>query len=186
MDSDSPDPGQATIKTLFALSGNVCAFRDPRYGACEERLTDPSWRGTKACICHIAGRKPQSARFNPEMTNAERRSFDNLLLRRPTHHVLIDELESHRFSVELLLEMKNDGLESAEPSERWISQENLAEVVRRLHVTMQVLWRGQEELLNVELDQQDATSDGDASVSIQRERDGTFSVINLDWAKPGM
>jgi hypothetical protein len=46
-------PGLPIIKTLFALSCNICAFP-----GCEERLTDPAWRETKADVAHIRGKKP--------------------------------------------------------------------------------------------------------------------------------
>ena len=45
------------VKTLFALSGNRCAFYDPEglRPTCEEPLCDPAWRSVKARICHIYG-----------------------------------------------------------------------------------------------------------------------------------
>src|SRR3984957_2457586 len=97
-------PNDPTIKTLFAVSGNVCAFRDPegRLPACEEHLTDPEWKSVKARICHIAGRRPDSARHVEAMTDDQRAHFDNLILLCPTHHVLVDDLEPDRFTIESL------------------------------------------------------------------------------------
>lgn len=41
-------------------------------------------------ICHIEGEKEMSSRFNSNMTEEQRRSFDNLILLCPTHHTIID------------------------------------------------------------------------------------------------
>lgn len=57
-------PGAATVKTLFALSGNVCA-----YPGCEQPLTDPAWRSVRGRIGHIYGERPGSARFDDAMTH---------------------------------------------------------------------------------------------------------------------
>lgn len=58
----SKKPGLTTIKTLFALSCNRCA-----YPGCDLRLTDPAWGGVKADIAHIRGEKPGAARYAPEI-----------------------------------------------------------------------------------------------------------------------
>jgi hypothetical protein len=42
-------------------------------------------------ICHIEGEGGKSARYNPNMTQEERKSFNNLILLCPTHHTLIDK-----------------------------------------------------------------------------------------------
>jgi hypothetical protein len=94
-------PPIPVAKTLFALSGNVCA-----YDGCEEKLTDPSWTTVKADIAHICGDRPGAQRFDPSMTDAERDSFDNLILLCPNHHRMIDGLEPERHTVEMLREMK--------------------------------------------------------------------------------
>jgi hypothetical protein len=89
-----------TMKTLFVMSGNVCAFLDPdpasREPGCEQQLTDPKWESVKACICHIAGRKPGRARYDESMTDKQRAEFDNLILICPNQHLLIDKPEPGR------------------------------------------------------------------------------------------
>ncbi len=42
-------------------------------------------------IAHIEGALPTSARFNENMTNEQRRGYENLLLMCGTHHTIIDE-----------------------------------------------------------------------------------------------
>jgi tetratricopeptide (TPR) repeat protein len=73
-----------TLKLLFAQSGNRCAFP-----GCPEKLTynDDT---VLAEICHIQGYSPDSARYNPEMTNQERNSLQNLVLMCAKHHTIID------------------------------------------------------------------------------------------------
>jgi hypothetical protein len=90
-----------TIKTLFALSRNVCAHEH-----CEQKLTDPRWGEVLADIAHIEGLRPGSARYNPTMTDKERRSFDNLILLCPVHHRLVDRLEADDYPVSRLRMMK--------------------------------------------------------------------------------
>ncbi len=93
------------IKTLFALSRNICAFTDvdSRRG-CEERLTDPAWGRVKGQIAHIRGWLPGSARHDPDYESPHR--YENLILLCPNHHVEIDELEPEKYTVEVLEEMK--------------------------------------------------------------------------------
>lgn len=49
---------------------------------------------------------PGGERFNPNMTNEDRRSFDNLMLMCHHHHVVTDDVE--RYNVEKLKEMKRN------------------------------------------------------------------------------
>lgn len=137
-------PSDPTIKTLFAYSGNVCAFRDSEGPACEERLTDPGWKSVKARICHIAGRRPESARYDITMTDEERAHFDNLILMCPTHHVRIDELEPDRFSVDLLREMKAKALEANGGPRGWATDLQLDRFVALASVVMQRQYAAEE------------------------------------------
>jgi hypothetical protein len=65
------EPSLSVLKTLFAHSGNVCAFYDQGTfpPTCEKRLTDPAWEGVNAIVCHIAGRRPGSPGYDPTMSN---------------------------------------------------------------------------------------------------------------------
>lgn len=62
-----PGPTLSTVKTLFALSSNICAMP-----GCEERLTDPRWPRVKAQVAHIRGEKAGSARYDETMTDKAR------------------------------------------------------------------------------------------------------------------
>jgi hypothetical protein len=103
----SLQPGSAVVRTLFAFSGNVCAFVDPDSGVgCESTLTDPNWTQSLGQVCFIRGNRSGAARYDPRMTDEERNSFDNLILLCPKHHEWIDRREPKRFTVEVLSAMK--------------------------------------------------------------------------------
>lgn len=106
------------IKTLYALSGNRCAF-----GACDEQLTDPTWESVNADIAHIVGLRHGSARHvcGFEGVNA----FPNLLLLCKNHHHRVDRLEPSRYSIEDLRAMKARAEERAEEWQSWTSDEQL-------------------------------------------------------------
>lgn len=85
MAKQSSGPSVATIKRLFAVSGNECAF--PK---CTVPLVDQASGKVTGRICHIKGRNPGSPRYDPKQGDAERHAFDNLLLMCPIHHDVID------------------------------------------------------------------------------------------------
>jgi hypothetical protein len=91
-------PKFSTTRELFVHSGNVCAFP-----ACTRRLVNEKgqWLGE---ICHIEAALPGAARFNPEMTNEERRKASNLMLMCHDHHVETDDVSE--FPVERMREIK--------------------------------------------------------------------------------
>jgi hypothetical protein len=135
-----PEPSLPTIKTLFALSGNVCAFRDPTSGrGCEAKLTDPSWTRVRARICHIRGYAPGSARFDEDQADEDRNSFDNLLLLCPNHHVEVDDLRSADFTVEVLQKMKARA--ESRWSETWASDTRLEDVAVSIVLDMRASWK---------------------------------------------
>jgi hypothetical protein len=102
-------PTQSTLKRLFALSGNQCAF--PK---CQAPLIhNDTLLGE---VCHIKADSPGGPRYDPNQTDAERPAFDNLLVLCPTHHTVIDDDEVS-FSVLRLHEIKRDHESSATPIE---------------------------------------------------------------------
>ncbi len=94
------EPSRPTVKRLFALSSNKCAF--PR---CNTSLIDKQSGSVIGQICHIKGEKPESSRYDQQQTNDERHSFENLILLCGPHHKVIDDDET-AYTVERLLEMK--------------------------------------------------------------------------------
>lgn len=110
------------IKTLFALSGNRCAF-----GACDEQLTDPEWQGVNADIAHIVGLNHTSARHVCGFPNVN--GFDNLVLLCKNHHNRIDALEPFRYSVDDLRAMKQRAEQRAERWQTWTTEGRLDQYV---------------------------------------------------------
>lgn len=83
-------PTLTTLRRLFALSGNVCAFHNRGY-ECDHILIDGKGRFV-AEVCHIEAPAPGGERFNSQQTNEQCRSFENLLLFCHRHHVVTDDV----------------------------------------------------------------------------------------------
>lgn len=93
------EPTEKTIKRLFALSGNICA-----YPGCQLPIVESAGTITGE-VCHIRARNKRGPRFEPAKTEGERHSFDNLILLCRHHHKIIDS-EPEIYTVEALQEMK--------------------------------------------------------------------------------
>src|SRR6266436_3851282 len=74
-----------TRQRLFALSHNRCSFP-----GCDVVIASIESEILKAAVCHVEAAEPEGERFNPNMDNEQRRSFDNLILLCPTHHTETD------------------------------------------------------------------------------------------------
>jgi hypothetical protein len=92
----------STIKRLYALSGNRCAFP-----GCTITFVDTE-NDTKnlSNICHIEAAEPGGERYNPSSNDDERRGFENLILLCPTHHAETDNVS--QYTVEVLRKMKQE------------------------------------------------------------------------------
>lgn len=93
-------PSVSTIKRLFAVSGNRCAF--PK---CNQHLVDASSGKVVGRICHVKARQPQGPRYDSSQSEEARHGFDNLLLMCPIHHDVIDD-DPESYTVDRLLKMK--------------------------------------------------------------------------------
>lgn len=91
-------PSRETLNTLFAKSGNRCAFPGCTHELVSERNVFVGQ------ICHIEAANPGGQRFNSSSTDERRRSFENLLLLCYKHHKETDDVV--RYSVDALSEMK--------------------------------------------------------------------------------
>ncbi|MBU1368945.1 MAG: hypothetical protein KKC86_05525, partial [Bacteroidetes bacterium] len=92
------EPKPSTVKRLFALSGNQCAFEN-----CSNPLIDNSTILSE--ICHIEAAEEGAPRYNIDSNDEERRSFGNLILMCPNCHKKIDSDEI-KYSVDLLKSWK--------------------------------------------------------------------------------
>lgn len=78
-------PSEKTIKRLFAMSGNLCAFP-----GCPSPIVESSGV-ISGEICHIHASKAGGPRFDVAQNDAERHGYDNLLLLCRRHHKIVDD-----------------------------------------------------------------------------------------------
>lgn len=92
------NPKSEVLRELYLKSGNLCA-----YPGCNSLLLnkDGVFIGQ---ICHIEAAEEGGPRFNPNMTNEERRSYSNLMLMCYEHHKVTDDV--NKFPKERLYGMK--------------------------------------------------------------------------------
>src|ERR1035437_1886650 len=93
-------PTSETLRELFLKSGNLCAF--PGCG----RLMMNEQGVFVGQVCHIEGAEEGGERFNPRMSNEERRAAANLMLMCYEHHTVTNDFET--YAVEVLRRYKSD------------------------------------------------------------------------------
>ncbi len=94
----------STVRRLDTLSGNECA-----HPKCKKKLIAEDRISIISKICHIAAASEEGPRFDRNMTDDERRGFDNLILLCDEHHVMIDNKENEsEYSTPLLKKWKGD------------------------------------------------------------------------------
>ncbi|WP_214803196.1 hypothetical protein [Exiguobacterium sp. ERU656] len=93
------NPTSATLRELYILSGNKCA-----YPQCTHEIIDETGK-LVAELCHIEAAMPGGERFNPEMTNKERAQSSNLLFLCHKHHKVTDDVDE--FSVAKMKDIKH-------------------------------------------------------------------------------
>lgn len=86
------------LKLLLARSGNQCAFPD-----CLHPIFDDNNLFVTQ-LCHIEAVSPQGQRYNPNKTDEEINSIDNLLFLCYRHHKVTDNVDL--YTVEKLKEIK--------------------------------------------------------------------------------
>ena len=91
-------PSLANIKRLFAHSGNRCAF--PK---CQNHIV--LHKTVVGEICHIKAASKNGPRYDPDQIQAERHSYENLILLCSLHHKVVDD-DVVSYSVERLHKMK--------------------------------------------------------------------------------
>jgi hypothetical protein len=89
-----------TLKRLFALSGNQCAFPD-----CSLALVNEN-NAANSNICHIEAAESGGQRYNLNMSPEQRADYPNLILLCPSHHKVTDD--EMIYTVEKLKAMRAD------------------------------------------------------------------------------
>lgn len=92
-------PKISTIKRLFAVSNNQCA-----YPGCEVPLVENSGIVTGE-IAHIKASNEKGPRYDKSQSEEERHGFNNLILLCGRHHTIIDA-DVNEYPVEKLLKIK--------------------------------------------------------------------------------
>ena len=93
------NPSEQTIKKLFALSGNICAFPN-----CDEEIVDKDGNVIGE-ICHIEAAEENGPRYNPNQTDDERKAVENLVLLCGKHNKIIDN-DANQYTVDYLKQIK--------------------------------------------------------------------------------
>jgi len=97
-------PKDSTVRKLFALSRNRCAFPE-----CSNPIIDSESNVTLGEVCHICAQSHEGPRFNSRQSEEERHSFENLILLCENHHKIIDDKKNiQKYTVEYLIEVKNN------------------------------------------------------------------------------
>lgn len=109
-------PNVAAVKYLFAHSRNLCFFNivegDDRK-TCEVHLTERGFKRSLGQVAHISSDRAGGPRYNAAMSESQRQDEPNLMLLCPNCHKRIDDLEPERFTVQMLIEMKERHLAHA-------------------------------------------------------------------------
>ncbi len=94
----------STKRRLDTLSGNECAHPN-----CKKKLIAEDGISIISKICHITAASKEGPRFDENMTDDERRGFDNLILLCDEHHVMIDNKGNEsEYPTPLLKKWKSD------------------------------------------------------------------------------
>jgi hypothetical protein len=95
---------RSTLRRLDTHSGNECA-----HPTCKKKLIAEDGISIISKICHIAAASKDGPRFDENMTDDERRGFDNLILLCDEHHVMIDnKINEFEYPTTLLKKWKSD------------------------------------------------------------------------------
>jgi hypothetical protein len=108
-------PKLETLRELFLKSGNLCAFP-----TCPRLMMNEKGQFIGQ-LCHVEAAEPGGERFNPGMTNEERRAASNLMLMCYEHHVVTNDVK--KFTVAKLRRMKRDHERRFAAPDRAIMQE---------------------------------------------------------------
>ncbi|WP_053002191.1 ABC-three component system protein [Kordia jejudonensis] len=130
------------IKRLFAFSGNQCSNPDcARPVIAEDGIT------VVGKICHIEAASSKGPRYRKEMTDEERRGYNNLILLCDEHHSIIDNKKNEgKFTKELLLEWKENHVNGNNDSELEIDDEIVYKAIDDILFTIERLEKNTEKI----------------------------------------
>lgn len=103
MGKGSRNYSQLTRTRLFSLSGNQCAFP-----GCTTTFTNPENDINLSNICHITGAEKGGERYDPDMTDKERASYENLILLCANHHIITNDVSKYTVSSLKLMKQNHE------------------------------------------------------------------------------
>jgi hypothetical protein len=105
--ADPTRPSDATVKRLYARSGNRCAF---------PKCTIDIVQGDTLVgeVCHIKAARPGGPRYDKSQTAAGRHGDANLIILCGVHHTVVDA-DEEAYTVDRLLKMKIDHEQNTAP-----------------------------------------------------------------------
>ena len=110
---------ESDIKRLFAFSGNKCSKP-----GCSRPVIAEDGITVVGKICHIEAASEKGPRYNEDMSDDDRRSYDNLILLCDEHHSIIDNKRNElKFTKETILDWKNQHIKSNEENQIVVSDE---------------------------------------------------------------
>lgn len=98
---DIMGPRQKTVKRLFAVSKNECAFP-----SCKNELIAEGGK-VVGKICHIKASKEGGPRYDSIQSAEDRHGFENLIIMCPIHHDVIDS-DEESYTAKRLKEIKEE------------------------------------------------------------------------------
>ncbi|MDO5978941.1 hypothetical protein [Flavivirga spongiicola] len=118
-------PTRKVIKSLFAKSGNLCAFEN-----CKNTLIDDEG-DVLGEVAHIEAASENGPRYNPNSDDEYRRSFNNLILLCERHHNIVDK-KPQKYTTDYLTQLKEGHQKKHSASDFEISNETVSKVITRI------------------------------------------------------
>lgn len=112
-----------TIKKLYGLHGNQCAFP-----SCQQELITADTKTNISDICHIEGGEQNSPRYNPNLSPKQLNDYENLILMCKNHHKIIDS-DVVTYTVEYLQKIKREHEQKNKGRQYSISDEMVKKII---------------------------------------------------------
>lgn len=152
-----------TIRHLFALTGNTCAFSN-----CGKSIYDEKgiYQGE---VCHIEAGKEGGPRYNHNLSQEKRDRFENLLVLCPYHHTVIDK-DPPEYTVEKLKEIKtnHENKHKSKPFE--VSDKQIEEIIEKIYLSQHNTQTGSGTQIN--------TQTGDVNINYGLRYEELQSLVN--------
>jgi hypothetical protein len=162
-------PSEQTIKKLFALSGNICAFPD-----CNQKIIDEHGNLIGE-ICHIEAANPDGERYNPAQSDQERASFENLIVLCANHHKVTNNVSF--YTVALLKAMKTTHEGRFTEHQYSMSEKELNTVLYSMDHNLNEIAKNTERVLSLT---QQLKFQNEPSISLMiKENENQVQIINL-------